>query len=85
MASKEKTAKFCLRARKSSKIPTIPAEIHTTPDAMCSLLGVRRKATLSSNRLAMVALLAVVFGLKPGARDQDVPAASRAAGQVQSD
>jgi hypothetical protein len=85
MASKQKTAKFCLCARECRKIPTIPAEIRTTPYAMCSLLSVGRRATLSSNRLAMVALLAVGFGLKPRARDQDVPAATRAARQVQSD
>ena len=81
MASKQKTAKFCLCARECRKIPTIPAEIRSTPYAMCSLLSVGRRATLSSNRLAMVALLAVVLGLKPGTRDQDVRAASRAAGR----
>src|SRR5258708_25485336 len=46
-----------------SKIPTIPAGIRTTPYTTCSLLRIVSRATVSTNRLAIVALPAVVFGL----------------------
>jgi len=74
MASKQKTAKFCLCARECRKIPTIPAEIRTTPYAMCSLLSVGRREHCHQTDSRWLLCW-------PGTRDQDVRAASRAAGR----
>src|ERR1700724_2263082 len=49
---------FCLYVREFSRIPTIPAEIRTTPYATCQLLTVVSTAAASTNRLAIITLLA---------------------------
>ena len=70
---------FCLCKREFRRIPTIAAKIRTPPHPIWNLLTV--SSGCSVNKLA---LLAPIFGLNPGARAQDVPAASGIPGQVQS-